>query len=59
MLSRTIIFLAIDDQKIIKKTLWMDLSDGFTKKHIVDLKSVAYLLFAFLLAYCLTSTVVI
>jgi hypothetical protein len=38
----------------------MDLSDGFTKKkNIVDLKSVVSLLFAFLLAYCLTSTVVI
>jgi hypothetical protein len=37
----------------------MDLSDGFTKKTIVDLKSVVSLLFAFLLAYCLTSTVVI
>ncbi len=34
----------------------MDLSDGFTKKTIVDLKSVVSLLFAFLLAYCLTST---
>ena len=35
----------------------MDLSDGFTKKkNIVDLKSVVSLLFAFLLAYCLTST---
>jgi len=59
MLSRTIIFLAIDDQTIIKK----DIVNGFIrwiyKKTIMDLKSVVSLLFAFLLAYCLTSTVVI